>query len=213
MNNIKAQKGSVSIIIIALIVIGLIAGGVYLSKQSKEPAENEEEGNIVMEKDANTMEHDDAIMEKEGGVMEEKESDAILKVSSETEGEKVSFSGRVLAGTNAPFLEFNKADYDKALATDKLVVLYFYANWCPICKAEIPKAEAAFKSIQSNNVVGFRVNFNDNETDDNEKQLAREFGVPYQHTKVFVKNGKRVLKSPEEWETSTYLSKINEFSS
>lgn len=118
----------------------------------------------------------------------------------------VVYTGQVLAGGQATLLDFTKADYDKALASENLIVLYFYANWCPICQAEFPVMQSAFHELSSGNVIGFRVNFNDNQTDEFEKALAREHGVAYQHTKVLVKNGQRVLKSPETWTKDEYLS-------
>lgn len=145
--------------------------------------------------------------------IEGKES-AIMKKEDETvEGDDVSvetilFSGTVLAGIRAKLIDFNTADYETALNSDKLVVLYFYADWCPICKAEVPKLYAAFNELNSDAVVGFRVNYNDNFTDTNEENLAREHGVAYQHTKVFIKNRQRILKSPESWDKARYLSEI-----
>ncbi len=120
----------------------------------------------------------------------------------------IQFSGTVLAGSKAKLIEFNKADYDKAVVSGNLVVLYFYANWCPICKAEFPKMQAAFNELSSDRVVAFRVNFKDNETSAEEEALARQFGVPYQHTKVFLKGGKQVLKAPDSWDTERYISEI-----
>lgn len=117
-------------------------------------------------------------------------------------------SSAVLADTPAPLLDFTKADFDAAVKSDKLVVLYFYANWCPICRAEFPKAAAAFNELTTDRVIGFRVNFNDNQTDADEVALAREHGIAYQHTKVFIKNGRQVLKSPESWEQSRYVTEI-----
>lgn len=121
----------------------------------------------------------------------------------------ISFSGMVLAGSKALVIDYNQADFDKALANKKLVVLYFYANWCPVCREEVPKMYEAFNSLEAEDVVAFRVNYNDNETDDNEKALARAHGVAYQHTKVFLKNGERILKSPESWDKDRYLTEIN----
>src|SRR3989344_940988 len=99
------------------------------------------------------------------------------------------YVGQVLAGQGSPLLDFTKQDFDVALASNKLIVLYFYADWCPICIKEFPIMQAAFNELTGSDVVGFRVNFNDNSTDEFEKTLAREYGVAYQHTKVFVKNG------------------------
>ena len=129
--------------------------------------------------------------------------------SADNQNSAQGFTGTLLAGSSSPLLAFEKEGYDKALKTDKLIVLYFYANWCPICREEFPRVEEVFDELTSDKVVGFRVNFNDSETDDHEVELAREFGVAYQHTKVFLKGGKRILKSPESWEKERYLNEIN----
>jgi thiol-disulfide isomerase/thioredoxin len=122
------------------------------------------------------------------------------------------YTGEVLAGNpqGSVVLDFNKADYDRALASDKIILLYFYAEWCPICRAEVPNMYTAFNHrITADNVIAFRVNFNDGKTDDSEKLLANEFGVAYQHTKVILKDDKQVLKSPESWSEQRYVDEIN----
>ncbi len=137
----------------------------------------------------------DAVEKKDAGVMEKKEDNgAMMKEKSE-------------------IIEYTKADFDAALASNKLVVLYFYANWCPLCRAEFPKMQEAFVELSDNSVVGFRVNFNDNETSADEEALAREYGVAYQHTKVFIKNGERVLKAPDSWDKERYIEEINKLKS
>lgn len=124
-------------------------------------------------------------------------------------GEQMQYSGQILAGYSAPLLDFQKADYDKALQTGDLVVLYFYADWCPICRAEVTHLYGAFNELDSDKVTGFRVNFNDGSTDHDEVDLARQFGVAYQHTKVFLKSGQQVLKSTETWDKARYLEEIS----
>ena len=183
--------------IIGVIVLTVIFGGIiYTSNNAK----------------------DDAIMAKEQmeqKAMEEKrvaEEQAMMekKAMEEKEVMMAKYTGTVLAGKSALLLDYNKADYDMAIASDKLVVLYFYANWCPICKEETANAlYPAFNELTTDKVVGIRINFKDNDTDKDEENLARQYGIPYQHTKVFVKNSKQILKAPDGWDKARYLTEIN----
>lgn len=123
--------------------------------------------------------------------------------------EKSSYTGKVLAGTEATkYLEFNKADYDKALNEKKKILLYFYASWCPICRVEQTATFAAFNEINDPDLIGFRVNYRDDDTDADEISLAKEFGVSYQHTKVILKDGQRVGKFPDSWDKERYLDEL-----
>ncbi len=47
--------------------------------------------------------------------------------------------------------------------------------------------------LSAENVVGFRVNYNDDQTDENEKALAKKLGVAYQHTKIVVTPDEKVV--------------------
>jgi len=184
------------------------------------------EGDAMMEdkmEEDKMMEKDDAMMPaqdgsavggeeemmNEGDSMMNDEENMMDNGDSMMKDYSISFSGYVIAGSEAKLIDFNQADYEKAIASDKLVALYFYANWCPICKKETAEAlYPAFNELERTDIVGFRVNYNDNETDSDEKALAKEFGVAYQHTKVFVKDGQRILKSPESWDKNRYFEEI-----
>jgi thiol-disulfide isomerase/thioredoxin len=143
------------------------------------------------------MEKKDAMMQKENAMMEK----GSMMDSS--------YTGKVLAGTESTkYLDFTKADYDKALKDKKKILLYFYASWCPTCKKEQPETFAAFNELNDPDLIGFRVNFRDSDTDADEEQLAKDLGVSYQHTKVILKEGQRVLKAPDSWGKQRYLDEL-----
>ena len=155
-------------------------------------------GTIFMLKEGESIWMDGIFM-KAGEMMEGNEKGAMME----------GYKGKVLSGTEATkYLDFNKADYDKALKDKKKILLYFYANWCPICKVEQPQTFAAFNEIKDPDLIGFRVNFRDSDTDADEESLAKEFGVSYQHTKIILKNGQRVGKFPDSWDKQRYLDEI-----
>lgn len=220
---INTQRGFAAPAAIIIAIIIILGGGAWYISQG-----NSSGGDVVMEGESMEDEMDEMMparadeaggeegIEKMVEEMEEhmgSEDDDSMMENGESMMEGgdgvMMHEGEVLAGKDSPYLVFNKTDFDAALKTDKLVVLYFYAKWCPTCKKEQPEAHGAFDALTGDDVIGFRVNYNDNQTDADEKALAREYGVGYQHTKVFVKNGEQILKSPESWNKERYLSEIN----
>lgn len=154
------------------------------------------------------MEDDDVMVEKDRDSIVEK-NDTTMEESNEEMMIADGYQGEVLAGSITPYITFNKVDYDKAISENKIVVLYFYANWCPSCKAEQVEIFEAFNELQRPDVVGFRVNYRDSDVDDFEENLAKEHGVTYQHTKVILQNGERILKVPNSWKKNKYIEEIN----
>lgn len=121
------------------------------------------------------------------------------------------YSGRVLAGQESPYLEFSPADFELATATNKLIVLNFYANWCPICRAEEPVLVAGFNRLTNPSVIGFRVNYKDDQTSGDENALADRLKITYQHTKVLLRGQNELARSGESWDQATFESTIKQY--
>jgi len=78
-------------------------------------------------------------------------------------------------------------------SADMRRVLFFYASWCPTCRP----ADTDFTNNMSKipeDVVVFRVNYNDPDTDQDEKDLAEQYGITYQHTYVQIDALGQVVK-------------------
>lgn len=78
--------------------------------------------------------------------------------------------------------------------SDSKRVLFFYANWCPTCRPVDTELRENSAQIPAG-VSVIRVNYNDPETDDEEAELAKTYGISYQHTFVQIdENGNEVTK-------------------
>ena len=196
-------------IINAIIFTVMIISVIFLSGCLQSSSSDDD---VMMAKD-DAMVKDDTMMTDDDHMVDDMVDEANEMMESDsmmTEDDMMmDYSGSVLAGSSSPYLEYNKEDFDKAIAENKIIVLYFYANWCPTCKAEESETYAAFDELDNSNVVGFRVNYKDSETDSDEAELAKKYGITYQHTKIILKDGERVLKAPDSWKKDRYIEEIN----
>lgn len=95
-----------------------------------------------------------------------------------------------LATSDSKYIEYTKNSLLEN--KDKRRVLFFYANWCPICRPADVEFQAHIRDIPSD-VVLIRVNYNDDETDKDEEALAKKYGITYQHTFVQIDENGEVI--------------------
>ncbi len=132
--------------------------------------------------------------------------------SSDTKGE----TGNMMEGTNnqemaekSEYLSFNQARYDKSKQEGKTIFLEFAADWCPSCQSQHPKNVEAFEQLKDKEIIGFRVNFKDSNTDEDEVNLAKEFGITYQHTRIILNSeGEVVQKATGEWSSGQIIEEL-----
>lgn len=113
-----------------------------------------------------------------------------------------------------PFYEpFSQEKFEEAKAANSIILLEFYANWCPICAAQKPEIQSAFQEISNPKIVGFQVNYRDTETEAAEENLARKYGVTYQHTHVIIDSGENQLlkEIATQWDKKTAKQKLESF--
>ncbi len=166
------MKNPTMIVIIVAVVAVLGIGALTLSQKSSQ-------SDSMMQKDTSDSvtkaENTDAMMKKDDSVVEQTDNKTM---------EDKSISSR--------YVEYSKAVLDQATSNRR--VLYFYASWCPTCRP----ADADFKANSSKipeDTTVIRVNYNDPETDQEEKDLAKKYGVTYQHTYVQIDDaGKEITK-------------------
>ena len=85
-------------------------------------------------------------------------------------------------------LNVNKNNFhEEVLASDKPVLLDFWAPWCGPCRAVVPIVEEIAEERSDIKVVKINV--------DEEQELAREYRIMSIPTLMVVKNGQVVKKS------------------
>lgn len=94
----------------------------------------------------------------------------------------IDTSTQMMDGSKGSYLPFSPEVFSTAQGRR---VLFFYASWCPTCKPVDQKLSENISKIPAD-VTVLRVNYNDPDTDQAEKELAQKYGVTYQHTFVQV---------------------------
>lgn len=121
-----------------------------------------------------------------------KNSDEAMMKKDEDKMMKEESTSNAVMKKDSSYVEYSKATYNQS--SDKRRVLYFYANWCPICRP-LDKEISENTSKIPEDVVILRVNYNDSDTDQEEKDLAKKHEITYQHTFVQVdENDDQVTK-------------------
>lgn len=99
-------------------------------------------------------------------------------------------------------LEITNASFKEVLATDKPVLVDFWAAWCGPCRMLGPVIEELSTDFEGKAVVG-KVDV------DNNQEIAAEFGIRSIPTVLIFKNGELVDRvvgvSPKE----AYVEKLN----
>lgn len=152
-------------------VVAVLCFGVYTLSQKSSQSES-------------MMKKDEAIIETSM-----QPTDAMIKKGDSTMESDKMMDDKM---TGSRYVQHSKSTLSNASGNRR--VLFFFANWCPTCKP----ADASFTQNVSKipkDVTLIRVNYNDPETDQEEKDLAKKYVITYQHTFVQIDGmGKEMAK-------------------
>jgi thiol-disulfide isomerase/thioredoxin len=184
------MKYSLIAVLIVILAVAGLAGYSYMQSNKSDQMVKES-----MMSDDSKMNQTDKMVPEESMMKQDKMA---------TDSDKMMADDKMMM-SEKKYLPFSQSVFENA-ATGKRV-LFFFANWCPTCKP----ADADFQTNMSkipDGVTLIRVNYNDTETDQAEKDLAKKYTVTYQHTFVQIDaNGKEITK----WnggQTEELLAKI-----
>lgn len=186
-------------IVLGIIVLAVIAGGIYASTSKKDDAMTAKEEMEQKAMEDKKMAEEKAMMERKA--MEEKEAmmkDAAVETDTMMKKDETSM-------TNTGDTMMSAGSYE-AYAPEKIalaslshdVVLFFRASWCPTCKAVDADIKAHLKEIPSDLTI-LDVNYDDSAS------LKQKYGVTYQHTFVQVDSEGNLIK---KWSGSPTLATI-----
>jgi thioredoxin 1 len=85
--------------------------------------------------------------------------------------------------------DFSKAEFDKAVAAGKSVVVEFHADWCPTCKKQAPIVKEIAADPAYKNFVFLKADY------DKDVEAKKAMNVTKQSTFVVFKGGKEVARS------------------
>ncbi|MBP9817610.1 thioredoxin family protein [Candidatus Shapirobacteria bacterium] len=173
------MKNSTTFLVI-IVVLTITAFGIYRLMQNSFQSES------MMPEEETTMEPTALMMKKDDTVDESDKTVEEMMVESR-------------------YIQYSKPTLDNT--SNNRRILFFYASWCPTCKP----ADASFsQNIEKipQGVTLIRVNYNDPETDQEEKDLAKKYGIVYQHTFVQINSSGEVVTKWNGGQMDELLSNI-----
>lgn len=167
------MKNPIPILVVITVIVIFGIGAYTLSRNSFQ-------FNSMMKKDETMMSKKETFV---------KPTDTMMQKDNNT-----TESGNIVDDKMATsrYVQYSKLALNSASSNRR--ILFFYASWCPICKPVDASFIQNVSKIPSD-VTLIRVNYNDPETDQEEKDLAKKYGIIYQHTFVQIDDaGKEITK-------------------
>jgi hypothetical protein len=124
--------------------------------------------------------------------------------------QRILFKSTPITGYHSFLFNLEDEDYQTALNTDKLILLYFTTNDCSGCDQELASLKATMVQLGTDDVVAIVAHLNHAEATALSGLLAEQFEVQNPQTKVFIKNNVKVLKSSDPWNQNRYLQEISD---
>jgi thioredoxin 1 len=93
-----------------------------------------------------------------------------------------------LAASPKALSEFNATAFEAAQAQGKLVVLDFYAPWCPVCRRQHKNLEEALGARKNSHIVSFLVNYDDSE------ELRKRHNVEGRSTLILFRGASEIAR-------------------
>lgn len=87
-----------------------------------------------------------------------------------------------------PFAEYQPDGFVKLLASGNPVIVHVHADWCSVCRAQMPVMDRVLAGHAYKNVRAVRVNF------DREKRFLADYKVVRQSTIIVFKGGKEIAR-------------------
>lgn len=95
------------------------------------------------------------------------------------------------------YSDYSKTEFDNAISENRVLILYFTANWCNDCQQQDTINTQVFGDLSSSGLVGLRSHILDSETTTETDLLAKKFDVVKENT-IVILNKKGAVKFKNE---------------
>lgn len=108
--------------------------------------------------------------------------------------------------------DYSPEVYERARTEDRVIVLYFTANWCEICRTQEEINTKVFTGLTKDGVVALRIHILDSESTVDTENLAKKFSIAKENTLVILNSdtGAIVYKFTGLLEDGAMIEKIIE---
>ena len=115
---------------------------------------------------------------------------SVIIISGCTSGKNIAIEkasgGPVKLANN--YYRFDSQEFQKAVQEKRAILLYFKANWCSTCAETVKIIHKVFNEMEGSDFIGFEIHYNDEESQEFDNQIIRDYQVAYQNTAIFLNN-------------------------
>lgn len=101
---------------------------------------------------------------------------------------------------NTGTIRYSEEVFNQKLSEGKIVVLSFYANWCPTCRQNQSFIEEGAQLLDASKYVVLTVHYKDDESKPEDDMIIQRYNIVGQHTFVVVgSQGKELGRSRQDF--------------
>lgn len=212
---------AVALLLVSVVAVSGCIAGAPVQPESQSQTEDVVQSDGTILKPDGTMVKPDGTMVKPDGTMVKPDGTMVAPDGTMTKPDETMMKGgaedamkedgTVAMAKAAPYVDYTETAFAEAQAAGKTTYLYFFAAWCPICRAHDPTVADAIATgpsgsgFDAERVAAFRVNY------DLRGEAHAKCQPSYQHYTCILQGSAVAFKTGQVQDKAAIISTLGQY--